>query len=298
MLNKIIYYWLHISGYTLGKLPLWFTYLCSDIVYFFMYKIYRYRVKVTRVNLRASFPEKTEKELHKIEKEFYKHFIDVMLESLSMIGISESNIKKRFTYTNSEVFNNENKKHSMICAMAHYGSWEFSINYSLYSESDVLAVYHKLSSKSFDRFYCKMRSRFGVKPIPMQSIARVISKHNHEKITVALIADQDAPMNKEQHWIDFLSQKTIFYRGMEKLAVKYNMGIMYLNVRKIKRGYYEATFIPMHDPMDEIKPFEITEKYAHLLEENIREYPHLWLWTHKRWKANPTGTNIYKQNGC
>ncbi len=240
-----------------------------------------------------SFPEKSDKELRKIERDFYKHFIDVMLESLAMIGISEKNIKKRFVYTNYEEFNRQNENKSMICAMAHYGSWEFSINYSLFANNDVMAAYHQLSSKVFDKFYLNMRSKFGTKPIPMQSIVRVISKNNHKNLIIALIADQNPPSNKEEHWIDFMNHKTNFYRGMEKIALKYKMGIMYLNVRKVKRGYYEATFIPLYDPADDVEPFCITERYAHFLEENIREHPHLWLWTHKRWKVTPDGKNIY-----
>ena len=290
--DKIIYYWLLITAHCFGILPLRIQYIISDILRFFVYTVFRYRVKVVRINLSRSFPEKSKDELRLIERKFYKHFVDIMLESLVLITISPEKIKKRFVYTNPELLNELLKQRSVLTTMAHLGSWEFTINYSLYTTQPVLAVYHPLKSLGFEHFYYKMRSKYGVEPTPMKSIGRQIAKRNSENIAVALIADQNPP-NINVNWVDFLNQKTVFFKGMETFAVRYDMAVVFLNVKRVKRGYYEGTFSQIYNGTDAVEENEIVEKYAASLEIAIKEYPHIWLWTHKRWKVQPNNESVY-----
>jgi KDO2-lipid IV(A) lauroyltransferase len=45
----------------------------------------------------------------------------------------------------------------------------------------------------------------------------------------------------------------------------------------------------MCDDASLLPELELTNMYYRLLEESIRETPHLWLWTHNRWKRTRKG---------
>ncbi|HOQ57679.1 MAG TPA: acetyltransferase, partial [Bacteroidales bacterium] len=80
----------------LAFLPLNMLYLLSDmILYPLVYYLAGYRKKVVRNNLAASFPDKSDKERRSIEKDFYKHFCSVIVETIYLAGISTEEAKRR-----------------------------------------------------------------------------------------------------------------------------------------------------------------------------------------------------------
>ena len=60
--------------------------------------------------------------------------------------------------------------------------------------------------------------------------------------------------------------------------------LIYVDIKKIKRGYYEATLKLIDDHVGESAEYEDTEKYIRMMEDTILHDPAYWLWTHKRWK--------------
>jgi len=55
---------------------------------------------MVRKNLRLVFPDKTIKEIKKIEKDFYKHFADITIESIKAFGMNENQMRNRYKYEN------------------------------------------------------------------------------------------------------------------------------------------------------------------------------------------------------
>lgn len=279
-----------------GLLPYKMQFIISDIIRWILYKVIRYRVEVVRGNLLRSFPEKTDKERLVIEQNFYKHLADVFLETISLISVSRENILRRMEFINSDQIEAATFNRSWLAAMAHFGSWEYTVSYGLHSAHDgVLAVYRPLVDKGFDKLYRFMRSRFGATPVPMKDITRYIitGQREGQHYAVALISDQNPPMYEQQLWVDFLGQKTLFFGGLEKFATKYNMPVAFLHIDKVKRGYYRSWFEIIYDGQEELPYGEITRRYANKLEQMIRRRPELWMWSHRRWKHTYTPT----QNG-
>lgn len=281
----------------IGLLPFRWQYCISDSIYVIIYKVLKYRVKVTRRNLKNSFPLKSEKELRAIEVSYYKHLADIFLETMLLPSLSEQQIKARMRYINGEVIEQSAAQRSTIAAMAHFGSWELTSGYSLTSSYQVMAAYHPLTNKTMDGFFFKARSRYGSKPVAMSSVGKeaVLAKRRDESVILALIADQTPPRPLVRGWIDFLSQPTAFIYGTEKLALKYGMAIYYTDITKTRRGYYTAYFTPIYDGKEQVEEGEITRRYAKMLERSIEREPHLWLWSHKRWKNTPENTKIIKE---
>lgn len=277
----------------LGNMPFKWQYKLSDVVFFILYKVLKYRVRVTRENLHNSFPEKGEEELLNIEIDFYRHLADIFIETLTLSSFTKEEMRRRIIYINYEEFNKSLESRSSIATMAHMASWEYTIGYSLYTDKQVLAVYHPLSNRNIDNFYKRMRSIFGTKPVAMSSVAKEIvnARNQGKKVALALIADQTPPKSQIKEWIDFLGQPTAFFQGAEKLALKYGMPVAFLDVTKVRRGYYSAYFSMIYDGKESVKEGEITRRYAARLEEVIRREPHLWMWSHKRWKHKPEVLN-------
>ncbi|HIW10868.1 MAG TPA: lysophospholipid acyltransferase family protein [Candidatus Rikenella faecigallinarum] len=283
----LTYYLLYPVAWCLGKLPYKVQFLFSDLVRWVLYGVVRYRREVVRTNLRNSFPEKSEQERKQIERAFYKHLADVFIETLSLASVSEHQIRQRMKYLNLDDLMRWTGGRSWISAMAHYGSWEYTTNFDLYKTHDnALAVYRPLTNKGADRFYHRIRSRFGVIPIAMHDVGREMMRRKRENshVTLALIADQTPGWPEIQNWTLFLGQWTPFFMGMEKLALKFHMPVVFLDVHKVRRGYYEARFDLIYDGDEAVDEGEITRRYAERLEQMIRTRPELWMWSHRRWK--------------
>lgn len=285
----LTYYFVYPFAWALGKLPYKVQFLFSDLVRWVLYSVVRYRRGVVRANLLASFPEKSEAQRREIERRFYAHLADVFIETLSLTSATEKQVRRRMRYLNLDEVASWTGGKSWISAMAHYGSWEYTTNFGLYSApSTTLAVYRPLSNRGADRFYRKIRSRFGVVPVPMHEVGReMVRRHRAgETVALALIADQTPAWPEIQNWTMFLGRWTPFFVGTEKLAVRSGMPVLFLDVRKVRRGYYEARFELLYDGVERVEPGEITRRYAERLERMIRTRPELWMWSHRRWKHN------------
>lgn len=286
--EKIRYWSLLGLNKTIGYLPTWVLYHpVVDFLYFFLYRVARYRLKVVRWNLGTAFPEKTKKELRSIERGFYKHLAEIMVDSIDMAGVTAGQMRKREVIENLEEHEKAVAGKNWIAAIAHYGSWEYFSSYQLHTKAQVVGIYKPLHNKAFDAYCRNYRSRFGMELVPMKSIFRYIARHNkpeEKNIAVGFIADQTAKPNEHALWFDFLNHKSLFFSGIEKIAQMFRMPVYYLDTRKVGRGKYRSRFELLYDGTEEVEEGEITRRYMRKLEAVIREEPRYWMWSHRRWK--------------
>jgi KDO2-lipid IV(A) lauroyltransferase len=264
-------------------------YLVSDFLFIILYHLVKYRRKVVFDNLKNSFPDKSEKELRMIEKEFYSYLADLIIETVKLVTASEHDILKRFTITNLDLIRKfEEQNQSYLMAASHYGNWEWNTLISpLAFKSQTLIIYKELTNKSFDTFLKNVREKSGVKMITMRSSFRAIIKHKNELINTVFAADQTPAHLEAQILIDFLHQKTLVFYGLEKTAKATNYPVIFCDLKRVKRGYYAADFkLITENPALESEN-AITKKYFSLLEDRINDEPSYWLWSHKRWKNSP-----------
>jgi KDO2-lipid IV(A) lauroyltransferase len=273
--------------YLLSLLPFRVLYAISDVFFVVLYYGVGYRKDVVRKNLRNSFPEKTEQEINAICKSFYRYFCDLFLETFKTLTISRASMLKHCSIDPEaeklfNAFADENK--SLIIVMGHKGNWEWAGNtFSLCCRQRLYVIYHPLSNKYFNRLVVKMRTRFGTKLIAMKDTFRDMVQHRDELNATAFIADQ-TPIPDKAYWMSFLNQDTPVFLGTEKIAQKMKYPIVYVSVKKIKRGYYTLTADTLKMPPYITTEGEITEAHTKRLENDIIEQPETWLWTHRRWK--------------
>lgn len=276
-------------------LPMRVLYLLSDILYIIIYKIARYRVKVVRANMKASFPEKTEKELRQLERDFYHHFSDYIVETIKLAHISKEEILSRAVIRNPELMDDLADKGytCFVLLMGHYGNWEWFTSASYFFKTlRVYQIYRPLKNKAFDKLFVYLRTRFGSCGIKKNDTIRDVIKLKKDKThaLVIFIADQTPSKANLHYWTTFLNQETSILTGPERIARKMNLPVVFLDVKKVKRGYYTMDMSLLTLTPNETPENQITEQYARLMEKSILNNPAYWLWTHKRWKHKRENT--------
>lgn len=275
--------------YLHARLPFSFLYVLSDILYFFTYHVVRYRRKIVRRNLNNSFPEKSTKEIKKIERSFYHHLCDYFFETIKLLNISDEEINKRMKFENPEIIDRLTASgNSCLMSLGHHGNWEWVPSVIMHVDPNVKLgfIYKELHSKAFDELFLKIRNRFGPRPIEKKSAYRkmVQAKNAGDVLLVGFLSDQRPPKSYNQYWTNFMNQDTSAQNGMERIAKKLNCSVVYLDIHKVKRGHYLGKFyVITPDASGEVENF-ITESYFRKLERSVIREPAIYLWTHNRWK--------------
>ena len=289
--ENILYFPLYLAIWLLSLLPFCVLYILSDIQFLLVFYIAKNRRKVVYENMRNSFPDKSEKEIHKIERGFYQHFCDYMVETIKLMHISDSTTKRRFVMENTEVLQKAlDERRQVILMLGHYGNWEYIPSITLWldypKEAKLGEVYRPLKNKWFDNFFLKLRSRYKTINIPKNDVLRELIKFRRDKTPaiIGFMADQTPSPVNIYYWSKFLNQDTPMLTGIERIAQKLDCTLVYADVIKEKRGYYKIVYSEITQTPKEYKEFEITEIYTRLMEKTILRAPEFWLWTHKRWK--------------
>jgi len=272
----------------ISKLPFRVLYIFSNFLSFLIYRIVRYRRKTVAHNLKLAFPKKDQMQLKIIEKSFYKHFTDIFLEMLKSLSISDKELKKRFVIKNPEELERlESLKKSYIILLGHYASYEWINALHFYGLSfKAYGVYKPIKNKYFDNLIKRIRSKYNTHMLASKSVPRKILRNQQAGVfaSYGMVADQSPKRKEAKHYVNFLHHEVPVFVGAEYIAERLDLSMTYLHVEKVKRGYYEAEFIPLSDEPQQVESYQITDLYFKLLENQITKEPAYYLWTHKRWK--------------
>lgn len=268
-------------------LPFRLLYIFSDFVYFIVYHVIGYRKKTVRENLLIAFPDLSDKERLEIEKKSFQHLCDMFLEMIKTISITDKQIEERFTYSNLEIYKDLEKKGKSIALLAsHYASYEWVISMNRKISHKGYGIYKQITNPYFDDLVKKIRSRFKAYLITTKETKKTIAKNYKNGVlgVYGFASDQTPRRSDNMYWYTFFGQTTAIHYGAENLAKEFDMNIIFLKVKKIKRGYYQATFEVPTEDVKSVPDYKISEQFMRSVEKQIIEAPEYYLWTHKRWK--------------
>lgn len=275
--------------YMLSLLPMWVLYRLADVGYLLIYYVLKYRRGIVRQNLVSSFPEKTNSEIVNIEKQFYRWFADYFLESIKLLSISRKQLAKRLTIINADLIENDFKEGTHVAAiLGHYCNWEWlsAVTIGLPNNRVVALVYKPIKNKMINHlFYCLRSSQGGV-PVAKNDILRALVKYKKQQTMTLFgyIADQSPRWQNIHLWLPFLNHQTPVFTGSERIMRKMNNAVYYAEMSRPKRGYYTCTFRLITKEPNSLPENDITRRFFEMLEVSIKAQPHLYLWTHNRWK--------------
>lgn len=280
-----MYYIIYGILYLFSLLPFTILYFISDAIYGFVYYILKYRRDIVASNLKLAFPEKPEAERKKIAKKFYHNLIDTFIETLKLLSASESSLLKRFTASWELINEFQDSGRSIQIHVGHNFNWELcNVSCPVKFKIPFVAVYMPMTNKIFERIFYKMRSRFGTILLRATHMKEDFLAYKEAQYILALAADQNPGNPASGWWFNFFGHPAPFVKGPAKGALSNNTVVVFAFIHKVRRGYYEAVFSLVEEETSSLSEQELTKKFVRYLEEVIRTYPDMWLWSHRRWK--------------
>lgn len=295
LLNHLLFYGFIIP---ISLLPFRILYVVSDGLYWLLYRTAGYRKKVVQQNMRNSFPSKTSEEIEELTRLFYRHFCDLVLESLKLFTISQEDANERMHFKNPEVINKYARENRCVMlAGGHLNNWELlAVAIPGLIEHSAVALYKPLTSAYFEQRMRESRGKFGLQLISTKKAKEFFEAVSPKATATIFGVDQSPPNPAKCYWTTFLNQDTGVQFGCERFAKEYDHAVVYGRINKEKRGYYSFEFFDITDKPRETKHGEIMEAITRQLEKDILEAPEYWLWTHKRWKhQRPTEQPAFTQ---
>lgn len=282
----------------LSCLPLGVLYFLANMLTPFVYHVVRYRRSVVEQNLRRSFPEKDERELRRIERQYYRHLSHLLVEALYNLRTTPTKIKKHYRIVNREVIDRYYEEgKSVVLLSAHYNNWEYMVaGLNMLMRHHGVGVGKPLNDKKIGARITRRRIRYGTEVVDQTNVRDVMLYYEQHHVPCAymMLCDQSPNDVHKCFWTTFLHQETPFIYGGEHVARKYALPVIYYEVRQVRRGYYEVFFEELCPNAAEVPQYSVIRAYIDRLERLLRREPQYWLWSHRRWKrVRPPGVELY-----
>lgn len=261
------------------------------IIYVLVAHVIGYRKKVIITNLTKSFPEKSKKEINRIARRYYRHLAYMIIEAVNLRFSPRKRIAKCMGVQNPEVFQQLiDKDRNVLIILGHYGNWEYGCAKIANFDIRTTAIYKRLSSPIFERFYMEMRSKTGVEPIEMRDTLRkmVEMRDSGRRFALLSVADQTPTRSQIHYWLTFLNQDTGVFIGSERLAQKFNMAVLYCEIKRLGFSKFDTRVTLITETPNSCPEHYITDRFYQLLEASIKDAPENWVWSHRRWKHQRT----------
>ena len=253
----------------------------------------RHRVR-SMENLRASFPEKSEKELNRLVRDSFQLF--------PMLGV-EFMLTPRYVKLNRLARHFElgdlaealrmmvKREHGVILVTGHYGNWEV-LGYMLAIMGfESVSTARGLDNPYLNDYVLGVRERKGQKIVDKRGALKEVPGVLDEKGAVGFTADQDA--GPKGMFVDFFGRPASSYKSIGLLAMRYEVPIVVGFARRLGFSYRFrldiADIIWPKDWADQPDPLRyVTQRYTTAIETAVRGEPSQYLWLHRRWKTQPS----------
>jgi KDO2-lipid IV(A) lauroyltransferase len=278
---------LRLCYFLLSHLPICFYYFVADCFFYTTYYAIGYRRKIVRKNITGAFPEKSIDEVKSLEKRFYRHLADYIVESAAMIRLKKEDYARRYRFINLEAISDGlTSGKNVILVAGHYGNWEWICSIPLFLGEKAIALYKEQSSRTINEAMLYGREKNGMSLLTYPNLFREILRTRGKSVfTLFLLADQRPRQDQKTEWIEFLNQPVTYFRGLENLCREMDGVVFFSQIIKVKRGHYTMEFIPMvSEEGARLSGSHLTKTYFKMLEENISIDPAFYLWSHNRWK--------------
>jgi KDO2-lipid IV(A) lauroyltransferase len=269
-----------------SRLPLWALYAFSTFLYLLAFYVVRHRHQVIRQQLAQVFPEMSSAERRRIHRRFLKNFCDVMVEVLKSVSMTPDDMRARVRIVNLEAARRYlNAGQSVMVVTSHLCNWEWLLQgVTLHLGYPLDAAYKPLHDQWAERLMLNIRSHFGARMVPAKELLADFLRRRGVVRAVAMNADQAPVSTDQRYWTQFLGQDTAFYIGAEQIARATRLPMLYLVMRRIRRGRYEVELQTLWDGREALEPNAVTERYARACEIDVLESPADWLWSYRRWR--------------
>jgi KDO2-lipid IV(A) lauroyltransferase len=271
----------------LAVFPLPLLYPWGWCAYVITYYILHWRRDQVEHDVSVSLPDLLPAARTRVVRQSYRRAGDLLMEMIWGFGASGKALLRRVSFENPEIVEHyEAAGQSVVLLTPHYCNWEW-----LFLAGGprfgfpIDTVYQPHRIKSLDRYLVASRSRFGGRPIPRKEFIYELLKSAGVPRGYSLIADQMPKRNERKYWTRFLGRETAFYVGADQIARYLDAPVVYVAMRRVRRGRYSVRFEVLAEPPYGSGGHEIImERFARRTEQAVIESPADFLWLQKRWK--------------
>jgi Kdo2-lipid IVA lauroyltransferase/acyltransferase len=269
-----------------SRLPMWVLYAFSTFLYLLAFYVVRHRHHVIREQIRKVFPDLSDAEQVRIHKRYLRNFCDVLMEVVKSVSMRADDMRDRMRIVNLEAARRHlDAGQSVMFVTSHLCNWEWLLHgMALQLGYPLDAAYKPLHDQWAERLMLKIRSRFGARLVPAKELLADFLKRRGIVRALAMNADQAPVSTDKRYWTQFLGQDTAFYVGADQIARATRLPVLYVSMRRVRRGYYEADLQPLWDGREATEPNTVTERYARACEIDVLKSPADWLWSYRRWR--------------
>lgn len=267
-------------------LPKWLKYLLELKLFIVIYHVFGYRKTVVLDNLQLAFPDRSLQSLKKLRKQFYKHLIDVFMETIQPLAWNEQQIKKHYKLLNVDLVDKAAENGSVLLMGGHYANWDWVCSIASWVSKPSYVVYQPISSGNFDKLVHQIRSRFGSIMVPNGKVAKTVLQNQRKglKAIYTMVSDQSPMLSMAKLWLPFMGVEVPVHSGAASLAVKSKMQVFYIKTHRVSKNHYEVEFVELVKDASKTDEIALTKAYFKALEAQINQEPAYYFWTHKRWK--------------
>ena len=270
----------------LSRIPLVLWYPFARLLAWLSWRVIPYRRLVVVANLEAAFPEWDEATRERVIRDYYRGFADMLVEVLHSVRLTPAELEWRVELVNAQLVRDAVARGKPVLILAaHQCNWEWMLlAFSTQLGVPVDDAYKPLVDSWAEREMLKLRSRLGARLVPApQLLGDIIQQRNRPRV-IALVADQEPVSSERKHWVKFLNRDTAFFLGAEEIARTTRYAAFFVILKRVARGRYQAEFVSLAAAGEQLPAGEFTGRYAKFVEDQIRDAPADWPWSHKRWK--------------
>lgn len=287
-----------------SKLPLKVHLFNSGLLRWIAEDVMKYRKAVIYSNISNAFPDMSEEQVKKTAHEFYVNFADILAEAIWFGGCNHKRLSRANVVTckNPECLRDlfDNSPSVMILC-SHSGNWELLGGLPFYKksdgspvyagvETDFCVIYRALSSKMWDNIMKTNRSAPILDPkhyegyLESRRVVRYAYTHRDQKRYYMMISDQKPYyVGSDNMVINFMGRECTTMSATATIAHKFGYAVCHQTMRRTSRGHYELEYTVISKDASKDDPQRIMQEYYRLLEEDIRQQPFNYLWSHNRW---------------
>lgn len=277
-----------------SRLPLPLLYGLSGLLFVALFRLARFQRPLLTDNLRRAFPGKTDADIHRLAAASYRNALDFLVETVKVWRMDAGELQRRVQIENPELLEALLDKHKTVLALtAHSGNWEWlQLACAAGLGTPIAAVYNPLNHRGIDALLLELRRRFGSRLIESGNALPELIDFSRRGGIIALNADQLPRPEDDKYWSTFLGIDTAFFTGPEKLARLLRAPVVFVDMRRVRRGYYRVRFESLASPPYPSSKGAIMQPYVRAVERQLRAAPQDWFWLYKRWKyAKPLYTD-------
>ncbi len=274
-------------------LPLDISMLLGKSLAYASYLIDKKHRKVADENLRNAYGESlSDVQRRKIIRGNYLHLASVGVNFIKFSQIvDQNNWQKHFEVEGLEFVRKAHKEgKGIIFVSGHLGNWEVVGLVMGFLHFPPHSIAKHMENPFVDRFITRYRKRTGQKVIFTENATRKILRVLKNNEFLGIVADQNVRENNI--FVDFFGQKASTTKAVATLSLKTGASIIMVFLRQIDGRYRFKLSLSQSVEIKKTGDLEkdilnLTQKYTSMIESRIREYPHEWLWIHRRWKKRP-----------